>query len=138
MGIEQRTVMENHGGPVILVIEDVEETRDGIEELLKADGYRVDPARDEEDAVGKARRERPSLILVSLPGPEANVIATAGRVRRRAELSADVPIVIFCIPTVAEGAEVEIGNNIHLTRPDNFDQLRLFLHRLLEPLRPTS
>jgi len=129
---------ENQTHPLILVVEDVEETRDGIEELLKADGYRVDPARDEEDAVGRARRERPSLILVSLAGPETDVIATAGRVRRRADLSEDVPIVIFCVSTVAEGAEVEIGNNIHLTRPDNFDQLRLFLHRLLHPLRPTS
>jgi len=129
---------ENRTHPLILVVEDVEETRDGIEELLKADGYRVDPARDEEDAVARAGRESPRLILVSLPGPEADVIATAGRIRRRAELSEDVPIVIFCSPTVAEGAEVEIANNIHLTRPDNFDQLRLFLHRLLHPLRPTS
>jgi CheY-like chemotaxis protein len=31
-------------GSLILVVEDVEETRDGIEKLLKADGYRVDPA----------------------------------------------------------------------------------------------
>ena len=130
--------MGNHIGHIILVVEDVEETRDGIEELLKADGYRVDPARDEEDAVARAWRESPSLILVSLAGPEADVIATAGRVRRRADLSEDVPIVIFCVSTVAEGAEVEIANNIHLARPDNFDQLRLFLHRLLYPLRPTS
>src|SRR6266511_739935 len=102
---------ENRTHPLILVVEDVEETRDGIEELLKADGYRVDPARDEEDAVARAGRESPRLILVSLPGPEADVIATAGRIRRRAELSEDVPIVIFCSPTVAEGAEVEIGKN---------------------------
>jgi len=131
-------ITENQARPIILVVEAVEETRDGIERLLRADGYRVDAARDEEDAVSRAGREPPSLILVSLAGEEADVIATAGRVRRRAELSEHVPIVIFCVPTLAEGAEVETGKNIHLTRPDNFDQLRLLLLRLLYPLRPTS
>ena len=35
--------------PIILVVEDVHETRDGIEKLLKVDGYRVVLARDEID-----------------------------------------------------------------------------------------
>jgi hypothetical protein len=32
-------------GPLILVAENVEEIRDGIQRLLESDGYRVDPAR---------------------------------------------------------------------------------------------
>src|ERR1043165_3310802 len=54
--------------PVILVVEDVHETRDGIEKLLKVDGYRVMLARDELDAIESAQRQRPDLILVSLAG----------------------------------------------------------------------
>ena len=42
---------ENGGIRNILVVEDVHETRDGIEKLLKTDGYRVAVARDERDAV---------------------------------------------------------------------------------------
>src|SRR5947209_1535177 len=103
---------DDNGGALILVLEDVEETRDGIEALLKADGYRVDPARHEADGVAKARRERPSLILVSLGGLEADVIATACRIRERAGLGQDVPIVIFSVDTIAEGAEVGIGRNV--------------------------
>jgi CheY-like chemotaxis protein len=38
---------------VILVVEDVEETRYGIERLLTASGYQVSIARDEEDEVLK-------------------------------------------------------------------------------------
>ncbi len=53
-------------GPRILVVQDVEETRDGIAKLLKTDGYRVDAAREEDDAVVRAQRERPHLILVNL------------------------------------------------------------------------
>ena len=124
-------VYRNNTGPIILVVEDIEETRDGIEKLLTADGYRVNPARDEDDAVDRAKREPPVLILVSVDGAHSQVIALAARVRQRAELSDDVPIVIFCIPSIAEGAEVAIGRNIYITRPDNFDQLRTFLKRLL-------
>jgi CheY-like chemotaxis protein len=58
-------IKEDDTGPIVLVVEDVEEIRDGIEQLLKVDGYRVDAARDERDAVLRARRERPNLILVS-------------------------------------------------------------------------
>jgi CheY-like chemotaxis protein len=82
---------KNNTGPMILVVEDIEETRDGIEKLLTSDGYRVNPARDEEDAVDRAKREPPGLILVSVAGPHAQVIALAARVRQRAELSDDVP-----------------------------------------------
>ena len=32
---------KNNTNLIILVVEDVEETRDGIEKLLKVDGYRV-------------------------------------------------------------------------------------------------
>ena len=70
-------------------------------------------------------------LLVSLGGPAVDVVATVARIRERAQLSQAIPIVIFCIPTVAEGAEVEIDSNVYLTRPDNFDQLRALLHRLL-------
>jgi DNA-binding response OmpR family regulator len=114
-----------------LVVEDVEETRDGIEKLLTSDGYRVNPARDEADAVDRAKREPPGLILVSVAGSYAQVLALAARVRERAELSETVPIVIFCIPSIAEGAEIALGRNIYITRPDNFDQLRTFLKQLL-------
>ena len=128
----------NDRAPLILVVEDVEETRDGIEQLLRADGYRVDPARDEEDAVMRAKRAPPHLLLVSLGGPAIDLIATAARIRDRAQLSLAVPVVIFCIPTVAEGAEVATAGNVYLTRPDNFDQLRALLRRLLYPLLPMS
>ncbi|MEN3333454.1 MAG: Response regulator receiver domain [Blastocatellia bacterium] len=126
----------NAAGPLVLVVEDVEETRDAIEELLKVDGYRVDPARNEEDAVSRGRREPPNIILVSLGGLDEEVIATALRIRAHAELSESTPVVIFCIESVDQGAEVEIQNNVYLTRPDNFDQLRSLLGRVLHRLPP--
>jgi DNA-binding response OmpR family regulator len=116
----------------ILVLEDIEETRDGIEKLLKADGYHVRAARTEEDAVESALRKRPDLMLVSLGGPARAVITTARSIRKRAELGEQVPVVIFCMAEeVDEGGEVEIGQNLYLTYPDNFNQLRKLIARLL-------
>ena len=116
---------------VVLVVEDVAETRDGIEKLLKADGYRVAVARDERDAIESAQHTRPDLILVSLAGLPREVILSARRIRERAGVGENVPVVVFCIEEIAEGDEVAIGHNVHVTRPDNFNQLRRLITRLL-------
>jgi CheY-like chemotaxis protein len=138
--MQQHMFDEKTTGALILVVHDVEETRDGIESLLQASGYRVDPARSEEEAVWRARREPPELILISLCGPEAQVIAIAHRVRQRSGLPQRVPVIIFCVETLAEGAELEIGMNVHVTRPSNFNDLRALMARLLRqlPSRPSG
>ena len=123
---------ENDACLTILVVDDIEETRDGIEKLLKVDGYRVEAARHEQDAVDCAGRRHPHLILVSLGGSPLDVIAAARHIRKRADLDEDVPVVVFCVGDVAEGDEVDIGQNVYLTHPDNFNQLRNLLARLLK------
>jgi CheY-like chemotaxis protein len=116
---------------LILVVEDVHETRDGIEKLLHADGYFVSVARDERDAVESAQGKPPDLILVSLAGSPREVIVIARRIRDRAGVGASVPVVVFCDDEIGEGDEVALGQNVHVTRPDNFNQLRSLLLRLL-------
>ncbi len=123
---------KNHDPNSILVVEDVHETRDGIEKLLQADGYRVAVARDERDAIESAREKPPNLILVSLAGLPHEVIVIGRRIRERAGIGANVPVVLFCIAEIAPGDEVAIGQNVHVTRPDNFNQLRSLLIRLLD------
>ena len=120
--------------PVILVVEDVHETRDGIETLLTADGYRVAPARDERDAIESAQRKRPDLILVSLAGSANDVVVSARNIRQRAGVAECVPVVVFSIEGIDEGEEVETGENVYLTRPDNFNQLRRLIARLLDKI----
>lgn len=123
--------MKDNTNLIILVVEDIQETREGIEKLLLVDGYHIALARDEQDGIESARRQRPDLILVSLAGLPREVILSARRIRERAEISEDVPVVVFCIDEIAEGDEVAIGKNVYVTRPDNFNQLRSLLARLL-------
>ncbi len=54
-------------------------------------------------------------------------------IRERADGEESVPVVVFC-EGIDEGDEVEIGENVHLTRPDNFNQLRSLIARLLNEI----
>jgi hypothetical protein len=71
---------------------------------------------------------------VSLGGLPSEVIVAARRIRERAKVGEQVPIVVFCIEDIAEGDEVPIGRNVHVTRPDNFNQLRGLITRLLHKI----
>ena len=138
-GTKRRTEnssMNNEGdtSSIILVVEDVTETRDGIEKLLKVDGYRVTLARDEKDAIESAQRVPPNLILVSVAGLAHEVVIAARHIRDLAALGENVPVVVFCIAEIDEGDEVAIGQNVYITRPDNFNQLRTLLARLLNEI----
>jgi len=102
-----------------------------METLLTTDGYRVSLARDEAEAIESAQQRRPDLILISLSGLPNEVAMVAARMRKTMNAGAEMPVVIFCIKGIAEGDEIAIGQNIHLTLPDNFNQLRGLLSRLL-------
>jgi two-component system, OmpR family, alkaline phosphatase synthesis response regulator PhoP len=128
---------ENGANPIILVVEDVHETRYGIEKLLKVDGYRVLLARDELEGIECAQRQPPDLILVSLAGTPSEVLISGGRIRESAAAGEIVPVVIFCFDEIPAGAEVAIGKNVHIAQPDNFNQLRDLLSRLLRMI-PTA
>lgn len=119
-------------------MEDVHETRDGIEKLLLADGYRVALARDETDAIENAQRKSPDLILLSLAGLPLEVVASARRIREDAGIADTIPVVVFCVGELCEGDEVSVGKNVHLTRPDNFNQLRAMLIRLLDEVQQAA
>lgn len=123
--------MIKNGGQKILVGDDVAETLDGIEAMLTRDGYRIEAASDESEATDKARLGSPNLMLVSLDGEIADVIVVAARIRARAALNENLPIIIFCVGELKEGCEVAVGQDIYLAHPDNFNQLRGFISRLL-------
>jgi CheY-like chemotaxis protein len=116
------------------VVEDVEETRYGIERLLTASGYQVSTARDEEEAIQKVVLHHLDLVLISLGLDAVQVLSAARRIRKRTGLSEEIPVVGFCITSLDEGAEVRAEHNVYLTRPDNFDQLRALLSRLIRKL----
>lgn len=116
---------------LILVVEDVAETRAGIDALLSADGYRLALAGSEREAINLARLERPDLILVSGSTLPNNDRVKARRIRKEAGVDDEIPVVVFCAQDINEGEEVAIDGNVYLTSPENFNQLRDLMARLL-------
>jgi len=117
--------------PVILVIADVEETRMGIKRLLSVDGYRVLTTKDEADAAQMSHDVSPDLVLMSLGVDQVEPVLIAQQMRDAWELTGEVPIVLFAVTTLKEGEEVRIEPNIYLVYPDNFNQLRQLISRLV-------
>jgi DNA-binding response OmpR family regulator len=122
--------MIKNDNQTILVVNDVEATRKSIEVLLKQDGYNIKTARDEQNAADAARVKQPDLMLVSLDGETDEVVASVRRIRNRAALDKNIPVIIFCADEFEEN-EVSVERNIFLSCPDNFNQLRNFISRLL-------
>ena len=78
---------------LILVVDDVYETRAGIDTLLKANGYRV--ALTSTEAINSTRPERPDLILVSRSALPDNILVKVDGIRREAAVGDDIPVVVF-------------------------------------------
>ena len=115
---------------VILVLDEEQELRDGIASLLVTDGYRVITARDDEEAILRTRVEQPDLILAGVSGSESDAIANT-RHTRECISRQNTPIVIFSARTIIEGEEKEIPDRIYLVRPEEFNQVRSLLRKIL-------
>jgi two-component system response regulator MprA len=124
-------MLETLRATLILVVEDDHEIGDGIERLLKTDGYRIALARDDLHAIESVQLTRPDLILMSWTGLSGDVVATAQRIRERAALGDQIPVV-FWVEDIDEGDEVAVAGNVYFTRPDSFNQLRGLLAYLLD------
>jgi two-component system, cell cycle response regulator DivK len=76
----------------ILVIEDNEQNLYLVTFILEKNGYEVVQARDGQEGIEKAHREKPTLILLDIQLPSLDGYAVAYELRKNRELR-DVPIV---------------------------------------------
>ena len=117
---------------LFLVVEDFEDSRFMMRQLLELAGYRVVEATDGEEAIELAVTKRPELILMDLSLPKLDGLSATRRIRQQQGLS-HVPIVAVSAHD-SPGSRTEAlaaGCNEYVTKPIDFDQLSLLLHRLL-------
>jgi CheY-like chemotaxis protein len=102
----------------VLVVDDSPDARALYGEYLEFCGFRVETAADGEEAVEKARRERPAVILMDLSMPKMDGWE-AIRCLRADPAMAEVPIVV--LSAYAFGDEPEraqkAGADLCLTKP---------------------
>lgn len=118
--------------PLVLVVEDHDDTRFMLEYLLGMRGYRVAVALDGEMAVHVAESQHPDLILMDATLPRLDGLAATRRIRELAVLH-DVPIVFLSGHAQASfrNAALETGGNDFLVKPFELDQLERVLERHL-------
>lgn len=122
------------GRLTVLLVDDDDEVRAALKDMLEKRGLRVAAAWDESDAVERARRAPPDLILLEFGrAPTLEALALGRRIREGAGLPAGVPVVVFADradEVVAEGGEVRVGDGEYVTLPEDGEQLFRFLRRL--------
>lgn len=124
--------MSRHSGETLLVVDDVEEIGDASAQLLTASGYQVVSARTEAGAIEASLRTPVQLILMNVSGPQETVAAIGRRIRTRARLPFEVPVVVFGTEEIVDGCEDELDENVYVIHPDNFDMLRNLIARYLK------
>jgi DNA-binding response OmpR family regulator len=128
---------ENRVPPIILLIEEDDETRPILRKNLQKDGYRLLLAVDEADARDRLEGDgqvRADLILINLVGKTpAEVLQIGQQLRKHGKYDSTTPLVVMAekYGTDLEGTDVEVGHNDWITYPEDAEQLHSLLARLI-------
>ena len=123
----------------ILLVDDEPDVLELLEFNLEAAGYSTVTAVDGADALAKARRYQPSLIIMDVMMPEMNGLEACKVLRRDPNL-ATVPIILL----TARAGEIdrvlglELGANDYLTKPFSPRELVLRVKELLRRTTETA
>jgi DNA-binding response OmpR family regulator len=118
--------------PLVLVVEDHEDTRFLLKIMLEMRGYRVAEAEDGEEGVRLARREHPRAVIMDVTLPRLDGLAATRRMRSDSELRG-VPVVFLSGNTQPEfrDAALKAGGTDFLVKPIALDVLASVLERHL-------
>ena len=104
--------------PLVLVVDDYSDTRDMYAEYLDYAGYRAETASDGRDAVRRALRAHPSVIVMDLAMPVLDGWE-ATRILRADPRTRDIPIVVLTghAVTAQKQRARDCGATLVLTKP---------------------
>jgi DNA-binding NtrC family response regulator len=120
--------------PVILVVDDEEDSRTALQTILTDSGYHVEVAADGEEALKKASVSRPALVITDLMMPDIDGMGLMGALRRDLPR---VPVIILTGFATVDGAVAAMreGAYDYLTKPVDMDRLQLLLEKALDKAR---
>jgi len=119
---------KSNTNPIVMVVDDDEDCRVLLSELLRREGYQVIAASDGVEAQRMALGHTPQLILMDIGMPDIDGLSALWRMRERPEL-AEVPVLIVTAydsyDLRAEAAS--IGCQGYVTKPIDLDELRMLI-----------
>jgi CheY-like chemotaxis protein len=118
--------------PVVLVVEDDEDSRYLVRLALEARGYRICEAENGDEAIVVAHREQPNAILMDISMPLMNGLTAAARIREH-ENFRTIPIVAVTAhhDTDLRADALACGFTAYVTKPVDFDWLGGLIEDLL-------
>jgi DNA-binding response OmpR family regulator len=121
-------------GPRVLVVDDEAPMRMALEDILKADGYRVLTAADGQTGLALALDEKPDLILLDVMMPKLDGLALCAELRR---VAAVVPVLMLTARGLVEDrvAGLDTGADDYLVKPFSTDELLARVRALLRRAR---
>ncbi|NEQ57554.1 MAG: response regulator [Moorea sp. SIO4A1] len=127
------TITINSRNKTILIVDDEAPIRELLKQHLRAEGYRIQEAKDGWDAIEQIKQERPDLIILDVVMPRMNGFETAAVVKNDLH-SMDIPIIILSI-TEEQNA---LGVERCLSKPINLEELLKEVVRLTSQEKPTK
>lgn len=121
--------------PTVFLIEEDSDARFLLRESLKADGYKVSLAIDEEDALERARSGcvKADLILINLLGKSIDEVLETGRnICRTGRLSVPLVVIAQNYGEDLAGTNVQINENEFVTYLEDGGQLFSLVSRLTQ------
>ena len=115
----------------ILIVEDEKDTREGLCELLEAEGYECLGAGDGNAAIEETKKKNISLIITDLKMPGMDGIELLHHIRR---INSTLPIIIItAYPSLESTIQaLKEGAYDYVMKPFNIEEIRLTVKRCLE------
>src|SRR5690242_5504450 len=115
----------------VLVVDDEQSARSGLEKLLRMEGYAVDTAVDGLNALAIAAEHPPDVVVTDLNMPQMDGAALLTKLRAQ---DPDLPVILVTASTdvTAAVSAMRAGADDYLTKPIDFDALLLVIERALE------
>ncbi|MBI4302947.1 MAG: response regulator transcription factor [Chloroflexi bacterium] len=120
----------------ILVVDDDPEIVGLLRRGLIYEGYEVDTAGDGSEALTKARRKEPDLVILDIMMPGIDGLEVSKRLRQ----ASDVPILMLTAKgTIADRVSgLDSGADDYLVKPFAFDELLARVRALLRRRQPNK
>lgn len=131
-----RAALSTDARPLILVIEDHEDTRLMLRMWLEMHGYKVVEAEDGEGGIKQAEIRTPDLILMDRSLPQLDGLSVLRRIREHANLC-HIPVIVLsghAHPADSQAA-FDAGCDDYLVKPINFIKWERILARHLPQIR---
>jgi len=119
--------------PIILIVDDEEESLERLRMILEEEDHRVLTADDSTEALGLVERERPSMVILSLTTSGLSEIKILRQIKKMDEKIEVVIVTNDGTMRIARAA-MESGAYDYVTKPFDDDYIKVLVTNALSPV----